>query len=55
LLQVHDSLAGQFPTIQRDYCLKRMKEEARIVIPYEDPLVIPVGLKTSLTSWGDCK
>lgn len=55
LLQVHDSLAGQFPTIQREYCLRRMREEARIVIPYADPLVIPVGVKTSLTSWGDCK
>lgn len=55
LLQVHDSLAGQFPTHLKDRVLARLKEESRIVIPYEDPLIIPIGIKTSETSWGDCK
>lgn len=54
LLQVHDSLAGQFPLAQREACLSRMKEEAHVVIPYSDPLIIPVGIKTSEKSWGDC-
>lgn len=55
LLQVHDSLAGQFPTHRRDYLLPKMREYSRIVIPYEDPLVIPTGVKTSEVSWGDCE
>jgi len=55
LLQVHDSLSGQFPTHLKDYCIKRIQEEAQVIIPYLDPLVIPVGTSTSEKSWGDCK
>lgn len=55
LLQVHDSLAGQFPSHMLDSMPQKIKEQARIVIPYEDPLVIPFGLKLSDKSWGDCK
>jgi DNA polymerase I-like protein with 3'-5' exonuclease and polymerase domains/uracil-DNA glycosylase len=55
LLQVHDSLAGQFPTHRRDYVLPRMAECSKIVIPYDDPLIIPTGVKTSVVSWGDCE
>lgn len=56
LLQVHDSLAGQFPIHKKDYCLGRMQEEARqVIIPYNDPLIIPTGIKTSEKSWGDCE
>lgn len=54
LLQVHDSLAGQFPTHRRDLLVPLMKEASRIVIPYPDPLIIPTGIKTSEISWGDC-
>lgn len=54
LIQVHDSLAGQFPMHKTDYCIKRIKEVSQIVIPYEDPLIIPVGISTSNVSWGDC-
>lgn len=54
LLQVHDALAGQFPTNQKDRCILRLKEEARIIIPYDDELIIPVGVKVSETSWGSC-
>lgn len=54
LLQVHDSLVGQFPTHLKEQCIEKLKHEARqIIIPYEDPLVIPLGVKTSETSWGD--
>ena len=56
LLQVHDSLCGQFPTHLKHPCLARMREEAaKVVIPYDDPLVIPVGIKTSDKSWGACE
>lgn len=52
-LQVHDSLAGQFPTSKPDSA-KRLLDLARIPIPYDDPLVIPANVKTSEVSWGDC-
>jgi DNA polymerase I len=54
LLQVHDSLVGQFPTHIKDICLANLKAASQIVIPYPDPLIIPVGLKTSEKSWGEC-
>lgn len=55
LLQVHDSLAGQFPTHLRDQLIPKMRELSKIVIPYPDPLIIPTGLKLSTVSWGDCE
>jgi uracil-DNA glycosylase len=54
LLQVHDSLAGQFPSERTDY-KARIEEVGHIQIPYEDPLTIPFSVKTSEISWGDCK
>lgn len=54
LLQVHDSLAGTFPTHQTEWCMKRIQEECAIELPYEDRLTIPVGIKSSTRSWGDC-
>jgi len=54
LLQVHDSLAGQFPTHLKAQSVARLKELSSIVIPYDDPLIIPTGIKTSEISWGDC-
>lgn len=54
LLQVHDSLAGQFPTHKREAALAALKEASRVVIPYDDPLIIPTGIKTSELSWGGC-
>lgn len=53
LIQVHDSLAGQFPIITRDSHIRVLKN-TKVVIPYDDPLVIPTGLKTSTKSWGHC-
>jgi DNA polymerase I-like protein with 3'-5' exonuclease and polymerase domains len=52
-LQVHDSLAGQFPSNLPD-SLERLRNLARIPIPYSDPLIIPANPKTSTVSWGDC-
>ena len=55
LLQVHDSLAGQFPTHLGDWMRDQIVAKAEIELPYPgDPLVIPVGVKTSTASWGDC-
>ncbi|HEY6018933.1 MAG TPA: DNA polymerase, partial [Candidatus Paceibacterota bacterium] len=55
LLQVHDSLGGQYPTYLGDWAKARIVELARVEIPYDDPLIIPVGIKTSTVSWGDAK
>lgn len=55
LLQVHDSLAGQFPTHLGADAEQRILRSAEIELPYQgDPLIIPVGIKTSTKSWGDC-
>ena len=53
LLQVHDSLVGQYPAAQSEHFRSRLNHLSRIVIPYTDPLVIPTGLKVSTKSWGD--
>jgi uracil-DNA glycosylase len=54
LLQVHDSLAGQYP-IDKPELKVKIEELGKIVIPYEDPLTIPFSVKTSQISWGDCE
>lgn len=54
LMQVHDSLVGQFPTHRQDECLRQLDEASQIVLPYDDPLIIPSGTKISRVSWGDC-
>lgn len=54
LLQVHDSLAGQFPTHLGEWATKQIVDCAQITLPYDDPLIIPVGVKTSTQSWGAC-
>jgi len=56
LLQVHDSLAGQFPTSRKEEALKLIRDTASaIAIPYDDPLYIPVGVVSSENSWGECE
>lgn len=55
LLQVHDSLVGQFPAHREDECKRQIREAARIELPYPDPLVIPIGFKASHLSWGHCE
>jgi hypothetical protein len=54
LLQVHDSLAGQFDSFLGDWALRRVVEECSVPLPYDEPLIIPVGIKASTKSWGDC-
>jgi DNA polymerase I-like protein with 3'-5' exonuclease and polymerase domains/uracil-DNA glycosylase len=56
LLQVHDSLAGQFPTRFASICKAQIHAIAsQVAVPYDDPLIIPLSIKTSTKSWGDCK
>lgn len=55
LLQVHDSLAGQFPTASTEQHTAAILQQSEITLPYADPLTIPVGIKTSTKSWGDCE
>lgn len=56
LLQVHDSLAGQYPSHLGDWMATQIVGKAEIELPYAgDPLIIPVGVKTSPKSWGDCE
>lgn len=54
-LQMYDSVAGYYPTAEEGRILARMAEVKDIVIPYPKPLIIPLGLSTSETSWGACK
>lgn len=53
LLQVHDSLVGQYPSHMPELQASIISA-CEITLPYLDPLVIPVGIKTSEVSWGDC-
>ena len=55
LIQVHDSLGGQYPTTQRGPMLRAIKDCLEIEIPYDDPLTIPIELKISRKSYGDCE
>lgn len=55
LIQVHDSLAGQFHTVSTREELAALRKLSQIIVPYDDPLIIPVGIKTSTESWGACK
>lgn len=54
LLQVHDSLAGQYP-IDRPDCKEKIIKLCEIELPYSTPITIPVDIHTSLKSWGGCK
>jgi DNA polymerase I-like protein with 3'-5' exonuclease and polymerase domains len=53
LMQTHDSLAGQYPAGREDL-KKGIVDSCLIYLPYERPITIPVDLKTSNVSWGEC-
>jgi DNA polymerase-1 len=55
LLQVHDSFVFQYPKSEHPHILNEIHKQMEIVIPYDDPLVIPVSIKTSNISWGHCE
>lgn len=53
LLQVHDSLAGQYPSASPQF-KEEIRQRCLITVPYDDPLIIPTSISTSTVSWGDC-
>jgi len=53
LLQVHDNLIMQGPIEKAVENGKKIKEYTEVVVPYDDPLTIPVSISASPTSWGD--
>jgi len=53
LIQVHDSLVGQFPTSSRTEVLPILRKCLTVTVPYDDPLIIDTSLKLSKKSWGD--
>lgn len=55
LLQVHDSLTMQGNPEHLNETIPRIRELSEILIPYDDPLTIPVGFKVSGESWGQVK
>ncbi len=56
LLQVHDSLTGQFPNWLGDRAKREILEHSRVVVPCRSgDMIVPMGLKTSDISWGDCE
>ena len=54
LLQLHDSVVWQVKKALFHHLLPNIKECLEVPVPYPDPLIIPVGLKASEKSWGDC-
>lgn len=56
LLQVHDSLNGQYPIEVAEQARKEIISIAEsIVIPCKSgPVIVPAGLKVSTRSWGEC-
>jgi DNA polymerase-1 len=53
LMQVHDSLTMQVPSQLYRELLPHIQEQSLVVVPYEDPLIVPVGFSVSSKSWGE--
>lgn len=53
LIQVHDSLVGQFPSQLEAKLLPILRDCLKVTIPYDDPLIIGTSLDLSRKSWGD--
>lgn len=53
LIQVHDSLVMQVPIDLCPNIYPKILEQMRVVVPYDDPLTIPVNMSASTISWGD--
>lgn len=54
-MQGHDSIVGHYDTARESEILPAMYAASKILIPYPDPLWIPLELSTSLSSWGEVK
>jgi uracil-DNA glycosylase family 4 len=55
LIQVHDSLVAQALKSHWWRLKPLLREALQVVVPYDDPLIIQSGLKTSGKSWGDAE
>ncbi len=56
LLQVHDSLTGQFPSTKPWLANAILEVAEGIEIPCKTGVIkVPAGMKTSTKSWGDCQ
>lgn len=55
LFQNHDSIVAQIPTERKDELIPLIEQNMLIPVPYNDPLVIPVEIKTSEKSWGEVR
>lgn len=56
LMQVHDELVVQAPALpDMTETTKRVKSALEVVVPFSDPLVIPVSGKWSTKSWAEAK
>jgi DNA polymerase I-like protein with 3'-5' exonuclease and polymerase domains len=55
LMQVHDSLVGQYPTALDSEIRPLLRKELLVTVPYDDPLTIGVGIAISQQSWGHVK
>lgn len=55
LLQVHDSLVGQYLLEHDSWIRPKIRENMLVEVPYDDPMTIEVELAISATSWGDCE
>lgn len=54
ILQEHDSVVGECElSIWDDVRPKVRAQFAKVIVPYDDPLIIPTELKVSTKSWGD--
>lgn len=55
LLQVHDSLVGQFDTELEDGMKEKIIHCCSNPLPYADPMTIPLDVKMSRNNWGECE
>jgi len=53
LLQVHDEADFQIRDELLNDAMPKLDEQMRVVIPYNDPLIIPLEYKISKKSWGE--
>jgi hypothetical protein len=54
LVQVHDSIVFQVPH-EYEEDIPKIVNDMLVRVPYKDPLIIPMGVKHSRLSWGDCE
>lgn len=54
LMQIHDSLLIKVrEDMMTNEFMSEIKRSMEVVVPYPDPLIIPIEIKTSESSWGE--